>query len=35
MIVDAIILLVSGALLLGGLWLLWHAGAEAFREWRE
>jgi len=35
MIVDAIILLVGVSLLLCGLWLLWHASAEAFREWRE
>ena len=34
-IVDAIILGLSIALLLGGLWLLWNVTAEAWREWRD
>jgi len=33
-IVDAIILLIAGSLILGGLWLLWTATDEAFREWK-
>jgi len=34
-IVDTIILVVSIALLLGGLWLLWNTTAEAWREWHD
>jgi hypothetical protein len=34
MIVDAIVLLVAGSLILVGLWLLFHAAAEAWGEWR-
>ena len=34
MIVDAIILVLGISLLLGGLWLLWNATAEAWQEWK-
>ena len=34
MIVDAIVLVVAIALLLGGLWLLWNVTAEAWQEWK-
>jgi hypothetical protein len=33
-IVDAIILVVSGALIAAGMWLLWSATAEAWKEWK-
>lgn len=34
MIVDACILVVSGALMIVGLWLLWNTTAEALTQWR-
>ena len=34
-IVDAIVLVVAVTLLLGGLWVLWNATTEAWREWHD
>jgi hypothetical protein len=33
-ILDALILILSGALIIGGLWLLWCSTAEAWRDYR-
>jgi uncharacterized membrane protein YozB (DUF420 family) len=34
MIVDAIILVLAGALIVVGLWLIWRETVEAWAEWR-
>jgi hypothetical protein len=33
-LVDLIVFTLAGALILGGLWLIWNTTAEAWQEWR-
>lgn len=34
MIVDAIILVLAGVLIVGGMWLLWSTTSAALEDWR-